>query len=421
VSPSSTTEYTLTASGNGNSVTSAATVTVSSTPPGQPESQIKHLIILMMQNHSFDNLFGTYPGANGLDPSLPSYHQTDANGKTVSPTVVTTLSTPDLNHDQVSYITAWDNGKMDKYALTNGDLSMQYYDKSVSGLTSDGSSYGIGTLWSYAGQYALADNFFASAMNNEPANGLYMVAATIDSPHTAGSLPQSDACTSVVKQTDGGSVAPPLTEKNVGDQLSSSGISWAWYQESFDTEQVGTCQDYVPQENVFQYFASTQNSSHIQNFTKASFQAALDDGSLPSVVWIQPDGLHSMHPGAGNTLDGVEWLDQTIKAIQQSSIWPNTAILVLWDESGGWYDHVPPPQLAGTQGLGARVPFIVVSPFAKTGYISNKQMDFVSILRFIQWNWNLGQLPAADQQAREQQSGDLCDLLSSSCGAPAAP
>jgi phospholipase C len=128
-----------------------------------------------------------------------------------------------------------------------------------------------------------------------------------------------------------------------------------------------------------------------------------------------------MHPGAGNILDAVEWLDHTIQAVQKSSIWPNTAILVLWDESGGWYDHVPPPQLAETQGLGARVPVIVISPFAKTGYISSKQMDFVSILRFIQWNWDLGQLPAADQQTREQQSGDLCDLLTSTCGAPSAP
>jgi len=127
-----------------------------------------------------------------------------------------------------------------------------------------------------------------------------------------------------------------------------------------------------------------------------------------------------MHPGGGNVLDGVEFLSNVVQDVQNSSIWQNSAIIVLWDESGGWYDHVPPPQMANTEGLGARVPVLVISPFAKTNYISHQQMDFVSILRFIQWNWNLGELPSAAQAAREQQSGDLCDLLTSPCGASAA-
>jgi phospholipase C len=93
-------------------------------------------------------------------------------------------------------------------------------------------------------------------------------------------------------------------------------------------------------------------------------------------------------------------------------------MVVLWDESGGWYDHVPPPQLNGTLGLGARVPVIVISPYAKANYVSHQQMDFVSILRFIQWNWALGRFADSTQAAREQQSGDLCDLLASSCGSP---
>src|SRR6185312_4683626 len=146
---------------------------------------ISHLIIVMMQNHSFDNLFGTFPGADGLDPNAPSYKQVDQSGNTVSPTLLTDLSPHDLNHDRTSYIAAWDNGKMDKYAYTNGDLSMQYYDDSTSGLTTDSKTYGISTLWTYAQNYALADNFFASAMNNEPSNYLYMVAATVHDDHTS--------------------------------------------------------------------------------------------------------------------------------------------------------------------------------------------------------------------------------------------
>jgi phospholipase C len=91
---------------------------------------------------------------------------------------------------------------------------------------------------------------------------------------------------------------------------------------------------------------------------------------------------------------------------------------VLWDESGGWYDHVAPPQLDGTIGLGARVPVMVISPFAKTNYISHQQMDFVSILRFIQWNWALGTFSDSGQSAREAQSGDICDMLTTTCGSP---
>lgn len=403
------------ASDPSSSTASGGGGTGSPDPSGQA---VQHLIIVMMQNHSFDNLFGTFPGANGPTSSSPGYKQTDSSGNIISPTLLTQLSTADLKHTRDSYVAAWDTGKMDQYASTNGDLSMQYYDNSVSGQASDGRTFSIGTLWSYAQTYALADNFFASAMDTEPANELYMVAATVQDDQTAQSLPKDDPCSAQAAIQQGGTIAAPLTETNIGDQLSSKGVSWAWYQENFDAAVGGNCTDYVPQENVFQYFASTANSSHIKDFYMPTFQSTLNSGSLPSVVWIQGDGLHDMHPGGGSILDGIEWLDNIVQAVKNSSIWPKTAIIVLWDESGGWYDHVPPPQLSGTLGLGARVPVIIISPLAKSGYISHQQMDFVSILRFIQWNWKLGQFSSSAQATREQQSGDLCDLLTVACGAP---
>ncbi len=420
VSPTSTTQYVLTATSNsGASVTASSTVTVQT--QGATNSPITHLIIVMMQNHSLDNLFGTYPGANGLNASLPSYSQVDAKGRTISPTLVNTLEVGDPTHNRPSYIASWDNGLMDKFAYAEGDLSMQYYNNTISGLASDSTSWSIANLWSYAQQYALADNFFASAMNSEPAQEFYMVAANAFDLTTASSLPYYDPCSAVEQQKDGnaGHIAGPLTTTTLGDQLNAAQVSWGYYMTSFANSQSGTCTDYTPQENPFQYFTSTQNSPNIQNFTLASFQSDLNNGTVPSVLWIQPDGHEDMHPGGGNVLDGVEFLSNVVQDVQNSSIWQNSAIIVLWDESGGWYDHVPPPQLPNTEGLGARVPVLVISPFAKTNYISHQQMDFVSILRFIQWNWNLGELPTAAQTAREQQSGDLCDLLTSPCGAPA--
>ncbi|MES2221967.1 MAG: alkaline phosphatase family protein [Acidobacteriota bacterium] len=420
VSPTSTTQYVLTATSNSGASTSAAsTVTVQT--QGATNSPITHLIIVMMQNHSLDNLFGTYPGVNGLNASLPSYSQVDANGNTVSPGLVQTLSTADPIHNRPSYMASWDNGQMDKYALTEGDISMKYYDNTFSGLASDKTPWSIGNLWSFAQQYALADNFFASAMNSEPAQEFYMVAGTAFDLTTSSSLPYYDPCSAVEQAKDGGlgHIASPLTATTLGDQLTAAQVSWGYYQTNYANSQNGTCTNYIPQEDPFQYFTSTENSSHIQNFSLASFQTALNNGSVPSVLWINPDGDQDMHPDpAGNILDGVEFLTKVVQQVQTSSIWPNTAIIVLWDESGGWYDHVPPPQLPNTQGLGARVPVLVISPYAKTNYISHQQMDFVSILRFIQWNWNLGELPNANQAAREQQSGDLCDLLTTACGAP---
>lgn len=399
---------------------------ITNQPPPQssaqvPRSAINHLIVVIMQNASFDHLFGTYPAANGFDPSAPSYAQVDRAGNTIHPQLLTNLSPDDLNHTRSSYQTAYDSGKMDKYAFENGDTSMDYYDSSTIGTTNDGKQYGVSTLWNYAQQYALADNFFASAMASEPSNMLYMISSDIGSGSDAFGYPQLDACSAGLfqqNQSNGASITPPLTFQNVGDQLTAANISWTWYHAFFANEQNGTCLHYVPQENAFQYFQSTANSANVKDLNDADFQNLLASGSVPSVLWVTPSPGRSMHPGQGSIANGIEWLDNFIQAVKSSSSWSNSAIVVLWDESGGWYDHVPPPQLSNTIGLGARVPVMVISPFAKINFISHQQMDFVSILRFIQWNWALGQLSDPKQAAREQQSGDICDLLTTACGAP---
>jgi phospholipase C len=390
-------------------------------PPQVPRSAIKHLIVVVMQNNSFDHLFGTYPNANGLNPSAASYKQVDQAGNTIQPQLLTNLSPADLNHTRTTYQAAFDSGKMDKYAWENGDMSMDYFDNTSVGTANDGQQFGVSTLWNYAQQYALADNFFAAAMASEPSNMLYMISAGVGTGPDPYGYPQLDACSAALfqqNQSNGATITPPLTFQNVGDQLSSAKISWTWYHEYFANEQNGTCLHYVPQENAFQYFQTTANSANVQDFTTSGFQSVLSSASLPSVTWVTIGPGHSMHPGQGNIANGIEWLDGFIQAVKGSSEWSSSAIIVLWDESGGWYDHVPPPQLSSTIGLGARVPVLMISPFAKNNFISHQQMDFVSILRFIQWNWGLGQFFDSTQAAREQLSGDICDLLTSTCGTP---
>jgi phospholipase C len=406
---------------------SSNTQTQTDPPPPNPQvsvprSAIKNLMVVVMQNASFDHLFGTYPGGTrGLDSSLPSYHQVDQAGNTITPQLMTNLSPDDLHHTATSYQIAFDSGKMDKYAFENGDEAMGYYDNTSIGTANDGRQFGVDTLWNYAQQYALADNFYASAMASEPSNMLYMTAAGIGTGSDPYGYPQLDACSAALYQQNqsiGATMTPPLTYENVGDQLSAAKISWAWSQEFFSNEQNGTCTHYVPQENPFQYFQTTANSANVKNFTLADFESQLSAGTVPSVMWVNASPGHSMHPGQGNIANGIEWLDNFVMAVKGSTAWANSAIIVIWDESGGWYDHMAPPQLSGTIGLGARVPVLVISPLAKANYISSQQMDFVSVLRFIQWNWALGTFADSGQAAREAQSGNICDLLNTTCGNP---
>jgi phospholipase C len=423
VTPSATTTYTITATDGQQTATATAVVTV--LPPGAAQSPIQHLIVVILQNHSFDNLFGTFPNANGLTADDPGYNQKDGSGITVSPTLLSNLDNANLNHSRKTYLATYDNGLMDKFAATNGDLSMQYADDTVFGTADDGKTYGVKTLWDYASQYALADNFFGSALNTEPAQMLYMMAATVHDLVTSTALPHYDKCSAVeLSKNPSGSIAAPLTERNIGDQMNAQKVTWAWYQGNFSNSVDGNCQNYIPQENPFQYFTSTEYAPNLGDFSLVNFQKSLTDAVLPSVTFITPGPAYGMHPGSGDAANGIEWLDNLVQTVQKSPVWPDTAILVLWDESGGWYDHVPPPQLPNTQGLGMRVPVILISPFAKAGTISHQQMDFVSITRFIQWNWGLGMFndPAhPEQPAREQQSGDICDLFDTtktSCGGP---
>jgi phospholipase C len=352
------------------------------------QSAVKRVIVIVMQNASFDHLFGTFPApagqtVEGLHPGVPGYTQSSQSGGTISPSLLTNTAPPDLGHSHADYVAAVDGGKMDDFARRNGDISMGYYDSSVTGMD---------TLWSLAGQFALADHFYSSAMGSAPTNPLYMVAAS-DNNFIFSVQPFYGPC----QKPD--AAAQPFTFPNVGDQLTSKNVTWTWFHENYNACGLG----YVATQNPFQYFTSTQNSEHIQDLP--NFFSQLDNNTLPSVVFLNPAPIHSMHPGSGDVVGGLNWLNTTIQRIQSSPAFADTAIVVVWDEAGGWYDHVPPPTV-DSQGLGIRVPMLVISPLAKQGYVSHVTMDDVSILSFIQWNWSLGSL-----NSRNGQSGDMRDMF----------
>lgn len=356
--------------------------TSSPTPTPVPQNQIKNIIVVIMQNRSFDHLFGTFPGATGIQPGVPGFTQKDSTGATVTPMLLSSTSTADLPHTRNDFLRVWDNGAMDKYAFYNGDVSMGHYDNTTPGMS---------TLWSWAQQFALADNFFPSVMSDAPTNQLYLVAA--DDNNNPGLLqPFYPPCNTQVTASSG------YTFQHVGGQLAAKGLNWAWYQEN-----LGDCALYVPQENPFQFFTDSHASSNVRDFSR--FAADLG-AAPPAVAFIQPGPGHSMHPGSGPITNGITWLDSLIRQIQASTIWSHTAVIVIWDSSGGWWDHVPPPQV-DAQGLGPRVPLLVISPFAKKNFISHVQMDDVSILKFIQNTFGLSTL-----NSRNQMGNDLGDMFS---------
>jgi phospholipase C len=371
--------------GCGGVKNSSTSPSPSPTPAPSPQgASIKNVVVVIMQNRSFDHLFGTFPGANGIQPGVPGFTQKTSTGVTVTPQLLTSPATQDLPHSRNDFLRVWDLGAMDKYAFYNGATSMGHYDNT---------SPGMSTLWGWAQQFALADNFFPSVMGDAPSNQLYMVAA--DDNNTPDTLqPFFPPCNTQVKASAG------YTFPHVGDQLNTKGVTWAWYQED-----LGVCSSYVPQENPFQFFTDVHSSANIRDLTK--FSTDLASGSLPAVSFVQPGPAHSMHPAAGVPItDGITWLDGFIRQIQANPVWSNTAIIVIWDSSGGWWDHVPPPQV-DAQGYGPRAPMLVISPFAKKNFISHVQIDDVSILRFIQGTFGLPPL-----NARNQLGNDLRDMFS---------
>lgn len=342
-------------------------------------SPVKHLIVVVFQNRSFDHLFGHFPPPSGqtveaANSSSLGWSQQDANGNTVTPTLRTDANSADMPHGHAAYVGSVNNGAMDGFAAQEGDQAMQYYDKTIAG---------VDIFYNYASQYEVADHYFSSALTSAPAQMFYMVSAT-DNDIFFSTYPVYGPCT----QPD--SAATPNTSPNVGDQMTQKNVGWTWFHEAY-----GQCGNYVPQQNPFQYFTSTQNGSHIQDLTV--LYAQLQSGEVPSVSFVQMAPSHSGHPGSSSITAAGNWFDQFVKQVQSSSVWNSTAIIAIWDEGGGWYDHVPPPQI-DSQGLGVRVPMILISPYAKKGIVYHSVADHTSILRFIQWNWNLPALNSRNSQ-----------------------
>ncbi len=354
-----------------------------------PATPIQHLVVLLQENHTFDNYFGTYPGADGLpaDAKMPIDPANPGAGY-VTPWHIGNSTITDLSHSAATFHDQYDNGKMDGFvsALNNrnqdGRLAMGYYDASD-----------IPYYWNLASNFVLFDHFFSSAKDGSFANHMYWVAAI-----------------------------PPVTQKGqkladmlanmptIFDRLQAAGISWKFYVQNYDPtityRNLGTSGNrasqvvWVPLLNFDRFIDDPNLSSHIVDLSQ--YFVDLNNGTLPSVAYVIPSGASEHPPSSLKT--GQTFVKTLIQELMRSSAWDSSAFLLAYDDWGGWYDHVLPPQV-DQYGYGPRVPAILVSPYANKGYVDSTVLDFTSILKFIEQNWGVTPLAQRDANANDFLSG----------------
>jgi acid phosphatase len=455
-------------------------------------SDLEHIIVIYAENRSFDNLYGLFPGAEGINQAKPEqYTQVDHDGtpfKELPPIWATKtgekpiaahlpnkpfrIDGPDLNlplsarsrdlvHMYYQNIEQINGGKNNKFAAISdaGGLAMGYYDGSKL------------PLWQWAKDYVLADHFFMAAYGGSFLNHQWLICACTprqaaapkaeriplddysllkrkkDSPLSAmqgppkfegGHLPytpdgylvapkQPPFQPSKIPPAMGGDSRfadpakgslPPQTAQTVGDTLSAKGISWAWFSGGWREALMDGMQapeiersviysnkpgsiNFQPHHQPFNYYArfapgTKARKEHLKDGDE--FLQAIADATLPQVSFYVPAGIFNQHPGYTDVLTGDRHIADILAKIKQSRSWPKTAVIITYDENGGFWDHVPPPK-GDRWGPGTRIPAIIVSPLAKKHFVDHSSYDTTSIIKLITKRFDLDPLPGVRPNA----------------------
>jgi acid phosphatase len=490
-------------------ILSALSLTACGGSDGNPLTSIDTVVVIYAENRSFDNLYGLFPGANGIANALSnpaSYTQLDRDGSVLptlppvwnaaaaqapawsfvaslpnkpfqinatqpggAPGPDPTVTSPDLVHRFYNNQMQINGGKNNMYAAWSdaGGLSMGYYDGSAMG------------MWKIAQQYTLADNFFQGAFggsflnhfwlvcactpawNNppaarissvdasgvkltlastspasalagppkyaadfnvtpKPADGKYYAINTTQPPfQPSGTAPVAGGDARLADPAGAGSAGsiplPPIdsgTTKTIGDTLSAKGVQWAWYAGAWNqalaersTIYNNTAPNFQPHHQPFNYFSrfdpttasgQAERAAHLKDYT--DLVADIGKGALPHVVFYKPQGSLNQHPGYTDVMSGDAHVADVIAKLKASPQWSHMAIIVTYDENGGFFDHVTPPK-ADPWGPGTRIPAIIVSPYAKKGFVDHTSYDTTSIIKFITKRFGLDTLPGARSTA----------------------
>jgi phospholipase C len=344
-------------------------------------SPIDHIVIIMQENRTFDNLFNGFPGADTVQSGM-------SKGVTIPLRPVALDDSRDPDHSHKQWWAAWNYGNMDGFAQGASPSTLPYSYVPQK----DDEAY-----WTLAQNYTLGDRMFQANTGPSFAAHQYMIAGQsadiAENPSGAvwgcGAGNSSTAALIGPSGTELPGAYPCFDYQTAADLLDQKGVTWRYYAPGA--------------EDSFFILSAFQAVRHIRygndwnkNVISPQNKVLVDlaQGELAQVTWIVPDWTHSDHPGSGST-EGPDWVASIVNAIGQSKYWNSTAIFITWDDWGGWYDHVNPPTI-DAMGPGFRVPLIVVSPYARQGYISHHFHEVSGFIAFIEKNFDLGTLGARD-------------------------
>jgi phospholipase C len=407
-------------------------------------SDIQHIVVIYQENWSFDALYGTFPGANGVGPNtdVPQYAW---NGPqlTFAPQPLNYAGNPDKRFPIQLPLQTYLASKYVPYFDRTGDLVHQFYheqnqidggkmDKFVDYSDNGGlvlSQYSDSRLpeAELARRYTLADNFFHSAFGGSFLNHQYLICACApawkNAPANYISHPSKNPAKLVDNHvTPSGHVVntsysvysphpsgiahrdlvPPLTETTIGDRLNAARVSWKWYSGGWNDALAGNPNPLFQfHHQPFAYYKNYGDGTLLRQehlVDQSVLNRDLTRGSLPSVVFIKQIGADNEHPGYSALLRGQTKTMEIVNAIAATPYWKNTVIIITYDENGGRWDHVAPPAI-DHWGPGTRIPAIIVGPFARRHVVDHTQYETVSILALIEKRFNLKPLGTRDAQA----------------------
>ncbi len=370
-----------------------ATRSATTPAPGEGIQKIQHIVFLIKENRTYDHYFGTFPGGDGATSGMTS------KGKTIPLSHAPDETPWDIGHSWRDALIAINNGKMNKFDLVeNGDTEgyklpyTQLYESDIP------------NYFAYARNFVLADRMFSSMAGPSFPNHLYTVAAedggTLDNPHPNHynwGCDSDDDQSVPVQEPDGHlTTEPPCVDfQTLADSLETAHISWKYY---------------APPKGKYGYQWSTLDAiKHIRK-SRLWKEHVIDDdqfvsdalnGKLAAVSWLVT-GDDSEHPPL-STCSGENWTVRQLNAVMKGPDWNSTVVFLTWDDFGGFYDHVPPPAI-GNSTLGPRVPLLIISPYARKGYVSHTQYEFSSFLKFAEVSFGLRSLTDRDSKA-----GDMLD------------
>jgi phospholipase C len=372
---------------------------------GTSHSPIEHVVVMVQENRTFNDFFATFPGVVGTTTG-----KMRVAGKTeiVKLSKVPLESPTTLRHTYPAYHTAYRDGHMDAFNLiryqTNGKpegkAPYQYVDPKQ-----------IAPYWTMAKDYALADHMFQTQGSGSFTAHQDLIAGgtQIDATHSIvddptkrpwGCPAPAGAVTSLITtglryQRNAGPF-PCLSYATLADLLDAKGVSWKYYTPAWRGNTGAIWNAFLAIDAVFN--KSGEWNEHVSQPETTIF-TDISARKLPAMSWLIPDGINSDHPAYASDT-GPSWVASVVNAVGESSYWKSTAIIIVWDDWGGFYDPLEPPPLDRQGGPGFRVPAIVISPYVPRNEISHSVYEFGSILRFVEDTWGLGRLGTTDSTSK---------------------